>query len=148
LTSGESSLLASIFYLGIFFGSIISGKLSDQYGRKKLILIGSTMQLIVSCSFFIANNLTVMTIIRFLYGFSFGFTIALTTSMFAESSPMKYRGKGLLLLNFCVSIGKIFGVALAYIFLDNFYEGNWKGMMIASSLPNFIVLYGALFIMD
>lgn len=148
MTSGESSLLASIFYLGIFFGSIISGKLSDQYGRKKLILIGSTMQLIVSCSFFIANNLTVMTIIRFLYGFSFGFTIALTTSMFAESSPMKYRGKGLLLLNFCVSIGKIFGVALAYIFLDNFYEGNWKGMMIASSLPNFIVLYGALFIMD
>lgn len=121
MTSGESSLLASIFYLGIFFGSIISGKLSDQYGRKKLILIGSTMQLIVSCSFFIANNLTVMTIIRFLYGFSFGFTIALTTSMFAESSPMKYRGKGLLLLNFCVSIGKIFGVALAYIFLDNFY---------------------------
>jgi len=106
------------------------------------------MQLFVSCSFFVANTFALMSIVRFWYGFSFGFTIALTTSMFAESSPMKYRGKGLLFLNFCVSLGKIFGVALAYIFLDNFYEGNWKAMMIVSSLPNIIVLYGAIFMMD
>lgn len=76
-------MLASIFYLGIFFGSIISGKLSDQYGRKKLILIGSSMQFVVSCAFFLANNFMIMLIVRLFYGFSFGFTIALTTSMFA-----------------------------------------------------------------
>jgi putative MFS transporter len=55
---------------------------------------------------------------------------------------MKYRGKGLLLLNFFISIGKIYGVFLAYFFLKSFTEGDWKSMMIMSSLPNIIVLYG------
>jgi MFS family permease len=113
-------MLASIFYLGIFSGSILSGKLSDKHGRKSLIMIGTALQLIFSVLFLYANTITFMTFMRFGYGFSFGFTIALTTSMYAESSPMKYRGKGLLLLNFCVSLGKIFGIALAYIFLSSF----------------------------
>ncbi len=83
-----------------------------------------------------------MTFMRFGYGFSFGFTIALTTSMYAESSPLKYRGKGLLLLNFCVSLGKIFGIVLAYIFLETYTSGNWRLMMFVSGIPNLVVLIG------
>ena len=100
-------------------GSIISGRLSDEYGRKNLIGIGSLMQVISSFFFFFADNILLMIIIRICYGFSFGFTSVLTTSMFAESSPLKYRGKGLLFLNFCMSIGKLVGILLAFIFLDN-----------------------------
>lgn len=110
-------MLASIFYLGIFLGSIISGKLSDQYGRKPMIMIGTVLQFIFSVLFLVANSTPSMTFIRFGYGLSFGFTIALTTSMYAESSPMKYRGKGLLMLNFCISSGKVFAIVLAQIFL-------------------------------
>ena len=32
-----------------------------------------------------------MLALRFLYGFSFGFTVAVTTSMFAEISPAEYQ---------------------------------------------------------
>jgi putative MFS transporter len=136
-------MLASIFYLGIFLGSIISGKLSDQYGRKLMIMIGTALQFIFSVFFILANSVPSMTFIRFGYGFSFGFTIALTTSLYAESSPMKYRGKGLLMLNFCISFGKVFAIVLAQIFLDSYTSGNWKLMMLFSSIPNILVLIGS-----
>lgn len=135
-------MLASIFYLGIFFGSIISGKLSDKHGRKSLIMVGTSLQIVFSTLFLVTNTVFFMAFMRFGYGFSFGFTIALTTSMYAESAPLKYRGKGLLFLNFCVSLGKIFGIALAYIFLDSFTEGNWRLMMLVSGLPSVLVLLG------
>lgn len=89
-----------------------------------------------------------MFILRFFYGFCFGFTVAITTSMFAEVTPQKYRGKGILLINFCISIGKLYGVVLGYIFLaDKINETNWKLMMIFGSFPNLIVIYGSRFVL-
>lgn len=41
------------------------------------------MQLICSVMFLIADSIMIMMIVRFFYGFSFGFTVALTTSMYA-----------------------------------------------------------------
>lgn len=109
--------MASVFYMGIFFGSIISGKLADVHGRKKLITWGSLLQLLVSLLFAAIYSIEAMVIVRFLYGFAFGFTVSITTSMYAESASLQYRGKGLLLLNFSISFGKVYGVLLASIFL-------------------------------
>ena len=86
-----------------------------------------------------------MIIARFLYGFTYGFTVAITTSVFAEITPNKFRGKGILFLNFCISLGKLYGLLLAAIFLKDFTSGNWRSMMICSCLPNVIVFFGSVF---
>lgn len=57
--------------------------------------------------------------------------------------PTRFRGKGLLLINFCVSLGKIYAIVLAYIFLDDFHSGNWRAMMVCSSIPSLIVVAGS-----
>ncbi len=83
LTQNQASTLASIFYLGVFFGSIISGKLSDMYGRRPLIISGSVLQIAISFTFLFVDTYPLMIFVRFLYGFTYGFTIAITTSVFA-----------------------------------------------------------------
>ena len=147
LDQTQIQTLTSIFYLATFFGSITSGKLSDQFGRRPLVISGSILQILVSSSFFWVDSYKEMMYARGAYGFTYGFTIAVTTSMFAEISPPKYRGKGILFLNFCVSLGKLYGLLLAYIFLDTFTSGNWRAMMIFSCIPNLFVLFGALTIL-
>ena len=124
-------------------GSFSSGLLADIHGRRKLIILGSILQIIVALCFYLAQSLTMMFILRFFYGYVFGFTVAITTSMFAEITPEKYRGKGILLINFCISIGKLYGVFLGYIFIkDDLVSTNWKLMMICGAIPNVIVLLG------
>jgi len=51
-------------------------------------------------------------------------------------------------LNFCVSLGKIFGILLAYIFLQSYTEGNWRLMMFFSGLPSVAVLIGTYYCME
>ena len=144
LEPSQISALTSIFYLATFFGSITSGRLADQFGRRPLIICGSIMQIVVSSMFFWVDSYGWMLIARGAYGFSYGFTITVTTSMFAEISPPQFRGKGILFLNFCVSLGKLYGLVLAYIFLDTFTSGNWRAMMICSCIPNLFVFVGSL----
>lgn len=106
------------------------------------------MQICVALLFYFANSLTLMLLLRFVYGFAFGFTVAITTSMFAEITPEKQRGKGILLINFCISIGKLYGVVLGYIFIqEKLAETNWKLMMVCGALPNIIVFFGSQFIL-
>ena len=96
--------LTSIFYVGIFIGSstfllnickVIAGKYADTYGRKPCILLSSLLFFILAIGFTFSNTVTVMVILRFLYGASFGFSLPLTTSMLSEMVPIRYRGKGL-----------------------------------------------------
>jgi hypothetical protein len=69
--------------------------------------------------------------------------------MFAEISPAEYRGKGILLINFCISIGKLYAVFLGYWFIKaEISQTNWKLMMICGSLPNIIVFLGSLYILE
>lgn len=132
--------MTSIFYLGILIGSLASGKFADRYGRKPVVLLGSLFQFFVCCSFALVNTYGAILLARLLYGLCFGLTIAITTTMFSEIVPLKYRGKGLLIINFCVSLGKVYSFILSAMFLQNFTNGNWKMMMVCSSFPSLIVV--------
>ena len=141
LTSTQVSTMTSIFYAGIFVGSLCTGKFSDTYGRKPVILMGSLLQFLICCCFWFVSTYGYILLVRFMYGFCFGLTIALTTTMFSEIVPIVYRGKGLLVINFCVSLGKIYSFVLGAMFLSDFNKGDWHAMMLASSFPSLIVVY-------
>jgi MFS family permease len=88
-----------------------------------------------------------MSLARFSYGFCYGFSLPLPSSMISELIPLKYRGKSLVVLNFFVSVGKLFGCVLAWICLESFTEGNWRIMMVYSAIPSVIVLLGSIILM-
>lgn len=144
LTKDQSGSFVSAFFIGAGLGAIISGIFSDQYGRKLSIILGSIAQLISSILFLFVESYIWMLIAKFLYGFSFGFTIAQTSIYMTETTPNEFRGKTLLLLNFCVSIGKIFAVLIGWALMEDFKHGNWRLMILLGCLPNILVLIGTL----
>ena len=79
--------LTSLRWLAYSISAYFLGRLQADvwqiHGRRRLISSGAILQLCVAFLFYIANSLTLMLVLRFLYGFSFGFTVAITTSMFA-----------------------------------------------------------------
>lgn len=148
-TPNTIEMLASIFYAGILVGSLGSGMLADRYGRRRLIVWGALLQMGVSLMFYYAGSMGAMMLLRFSYGFSFGFTVAVTTSMFAEISPAAHRGRGILLINFCISIGKLYAVFLGWLFLrPQLEDTNWKLMMVCGGMPNILVFLGSLYFLQ
>lgn len=144
LSSTQTQVLTSSFFLGMAIGSFITGKLADLKGRRIAIIFSSLLLFLISTLFYFIDSIFWMTLARFVYGICYGFSIPLTTSMTSEITPMKYRGRFLVIINFFVSVGKIFGCLLAVIFLKDFQHGNWKMMMVASGIPSLIVFVGGM----
>ena len=59
--------------------------------------------------------------------------------MFSEISPTENRGKGIVVINSFVGIGKLYGVLMGALILDDISHGNWRLMMALSSIPCFAV---------
>lgn len=138
-------ILSSIFYLGMFIGALITGKFADTKGRRTTLLYSSSFQFIIAFSFSKVNSLSVLIFLRFLYGFCYGFSLPLTISIVSEITPLKYRGKSIIFTNFCVSIGKVWGILLAWMVLDDMSTGNWRLLMVLCSLSSLIVVLGLIY---
>lgn len=138
-------VMSSIFYLGMLIGAVLTGNFADRHGRRITIIYASAFQFLVCCSFAMINSVFMLVLLRLLYGFCYGFTLPLTISMVSEITTIEFRGKCIIITNACVSVGKIWAVLLAYIFLDSFDSGNWRGLMITSSITSLVVVYGMIY---
>jgi MFS family permease len=125
LSQNDVSIFTSVFYLGVAIGAILSGILSNIHGRKPALILGITIQIISGLFLALKLSFVWMCMFRTLYGIGFGSTLAVATIIATECLPMKYRGKGLLIINAWNSCGKVLGVALAFIFLEN-QEKKWS----------------------
>lgn len=68
-----SGLIASCFTLGSMFGSPLWGALSDQIGRRPVILVGLFGDFLFINFFGMASNIATALVFRFLHGLSSGY---------------------------------------------------------------------------
>ena len=92
-------ILSSLFYLGMFAGGAFSN-ICDKVGRKPVLIASSLAQGIVGIICALTQNIYQMSIMRFLYGFIYGMNLPLSTTLFSEIEPLKWRGRGIILINF------------------------------------------------
>jgi putative MFS transporter len=130
--------LTTSFYLGCFCGSILSGLVSDRLGRRPVLILGSCLQFVTSCLFILSQDTLLLLGTRFLYGLTYGATVVLTTSILSETLPVAIRGKGLLMLNFAVSIGKVAGVFCA-VMTQTGESFDWRKAYFVGSVPALVL---------
>ena len=149
LSATQVSLLSSLFYVGTAAGSLASGLSADKLGRIFTLKRALVMQIVCGLSFMFCNGFWSLLLVRFLYGGSYGFSLPMTPIYVIELFPLKNRGKFTVLINFFVSVGKLYGAFLSMFFLDSFGTGNWRGLMAASTLlPIAILIMVSLFLIE
>ena len=149
LGASSISLLSSIFFIGTAVGSLSVGKFSDKYGRSRVIRIALVFQILNALAFYVCEGYFALVILRFAYGFSYGFSLPLTTIYITEIVPVKVRGKWIVFINFFVTVGKLYGTIMAYFVMDNIEHGNWRLLMAYSAvIPFLIFLFSFLFLFE
>ncbi|GLQ96778.1 MFS transporter [Dyella mobilis] len=134
-----NGLLGSSALIGIFFGSLVFGWLSDRIGRQKIFLLSFTIITVAAFAQFYANSALTLCLLRVLLGFGMGGDFAVGHAILAEFSPRKHRG--MLLGSFSViwTIGyvaaNVIGMHYAEVLPD-----AWRWLLASAGVPALLVL--------
>jgi MFS family permease len=82
-----------------------SGKMADNFGRKKTLYIGIIVSIIVSLVYPLFTTVAGFLCLRFLHGFSTGFQPTGATALVADVVPIQKRGEAMGIFSLTISIG-------------------------------------------
>lgn len=115
-----AGLASSIFVLGAVLIRPLAGKIINQIGKKKLLMIGLFMFFGFMIFYFFVDNLILLLILRFIHGFSFGISTTATNTIVADFIPVTRRGEGLgyfaTSTNIAAAIGPFLGLFISQQF--------------------------------
>jgi putative MFS transporter len=135
------ALMGSSIFIGMFFGSIALGNLSDKYGRKKIYEYDLIITLIFLIFTGISTNVTEFIIFEILAGIGIGADYPISSSIQAEFSPKSTRGRFLVFNIFSWTLG---GVALLLIaipvILYTPISINWRILYLTGAIIPFLVI--------
>ncbi|RYU90523.1 MFS transporter [Mucilaginibacter terrigena] len=152
LSAVSEGWFVSCALLGCIIGVSFSGKLSDKYGRKIVLILSAVLFLASALGCMLSNSFTVLIIFRLIGGLGIGVASMVSPLYISEFSPSRYRGMMVSLYQLALTIG----IVLAYFsnaYLANHtgdtYSGGmqtifsaqvWRGMLGLGALPAAIFL--------
>ena len=144
LTIAMKEFIVSSVLLGAMVGSLCSGRLTDRYGRRKIILIISSMFIIGTLIAALAPSLQVIVIGRFCIGIAIGIGSYTAPLYIAEVAPANLRG-GLVSLNqLAITIGIMCSYFINYAFTNT--QSSWRLMFAIGLCPAILLGIGMIFL--
>jgi MFS family permease len=119
-SQSEAGLASSIFVLGAVLVRPIAGKMIDGVGKKRLLLFGLGLFLVMMLLYFPVNSLPLLMLIRFIHGFAFGIGTTATGTIAADIIPASRRGEGMgyfaTSMNLAMAVGPFLGLVIIQYF--------------------------------
>lgn len=132
----EFRSVAALGLIGMTVGTAIAGFIGDALGRRWALIVSVLMFGLFTISIALADDLTTLTILRFLAGVGLGGAMPNATAMAAEYSPLRNRPMAVTLTIVCVPLGGLLGGLVAAQVLP---EYGWKALfVVAGSAPVFL----------
>jgi MFS family permease len=105
-------LIISLFAVTAMLSRPFSGKLSDTIGRIPVMMLGSIVCLICSFIYPVLSSVAGFLLLRFVHGFSTGFTPTGQTAYISDIIPVERRGEAMGLLGTAGAVGMASGPAI------------------------------------
>lgn len=119
-------------------GALIFGLCADKFGRRPVLMIDVLIYSVIECASGFAPSLTVLIVLRALYGIAMGGEWGVGASLTLESVPPQLRGA----VSGILQAGYPSGYLLASIAFFLLYPLiGWRGMFFIGVLPALLVLY-------
>ncbi|GHU88641.1 MFS transporter [Bacteroidia bacterium] len=120
--------------LGCLLGVMVSGSLSDRYGRKPLMISASVIFIVAALGTGIVDNISWFILYRVLGGIGIGIASNISPMYIAEVSPTNVRGKFVSINQLTIVLGILSAQIVNWMIADPIQPGenilsSWNGQM-------------------
>lgn len=133
ITPFQESVIAGLMSVGLMVGPFVASLISDNFGRKKTIVIASSIQLLAYSILSISKHIYLYYLMRFFLGFCMG-ALGCTLAIYISEITEKHnRGKYASMIGIFPPLGNLYGFVLGPLFSVRMFS-------FLCAVPSFIFL--------
>ncbi len=136
--TNDNQLLITMIFLGLGFGQLLFGPLSDSFGRKPIVYFGFFVFIIATLICVTTNSFEMMIIGRILQGVGLSSPRTLSIAIVRDSYSGNYMAKILSIVVMVFILVPVIAPALGQ-FLLNFY--NWESIFYVTLIYGVLVMF-------
>jgi MFS transporter, SP family, galactose:H+ symporter len=146
LTDAQLGGVTTAVLLGAVLGCLISGKITDTLGRKKIIIITSFIFMCGAILSGSAPNVRFLIISRLFLGIGIGIASFSVPLYISEISPARSRGALVTINQLMITIGILVSYITDYWIADDSDPFSWRLMFHIGFIPGLILFTGMFFL--
>jgi sugar porter (SP) family MFS transporter len=146
LTTDQQEWIVTALLLGAVAGAMSSGRLTDIFGRKKIIIITSLIFAVGSILAGASPTLGLLAISRIILGIAIGISSFTVPMYIAEISPTKIRGAMVSSFQLMITIGILVSYFSDQAFANEANPFSWRWMFYVGVFPAIILFIGMIFL--
>jgi sugar porter (SP) family MFS transporter len=135
LSALDQGLLVSLLPLGALVGSIVNGRVADEFGRRRTLMLDAAVFLGGAALAAVAPNFAVLLVARALVGLAVGSVSAAVPLYLSEIAPPALRGRLVTTNQVLVTLG----ILVAYL-VSLAFPSSWRTMFGAGVVPAVVFL--------
>lgn len=138
LSPEQVGTIGSIGLVGMAIGAILSGTIADLLGRKRVFALTLVTYSLATGLCGLSWNYESLLVFRFLVGFGLGGQLPVAVTLVSEFSPIKHRGKFLVLLESFWALGWLLAAIISYLIIPRF---GWPIAFFIGAIPALYIFY-------
>ena len=146
LTDSQLSGVTTAVLLGAVIGCLISGKITDLLGRKRIIMVTSVIFMIGAILSGSAPNVHFLIISRLFLGVGIGIASFSVPLYIAEISPTRHRGALVTFNQLMITIGILVSYITDYWVANDADPYSWRLMFHIGVIPGLALFIGMFFL--
>ena len=134
LVPAETSLIASIGFLGMAIGASVGGLLADRFGRRQVFAVTLLIYGVATGASALVGGLVALLILRFLVGLGLGAELPVASTYVSEFAPARIRGRLVVLLEAFWAVGWTASALIGYFVIPASADG-WRWAFALGAVP-------------
>ncbi|MBF8191423.1 MFS transporter [Nonomuraea sp. K274] len=138
---GILGLVGASAFIGMALGSLLTGPLTDRFGRRPVFFASMAVFVLASLGFLLVNDVWQLIALRFFVGFAIGADMPASAALIAEFIPSRRRGTFTGLGGVAWMLGALTAIAATLLIFTAVGVEHWRWVLATGALAAVVLLF-------